>query len=123
MNPRRARFNALSAERTATATVSLGQALALCDAVHVDMRRLTGEPSWDRYLRLAERIQQADEQLAAELKQRLASGEYLTHDALASLRHDLTLAQARIEARRTMLELPHEAIRLTRAALRPQSDS
>lgn len=121
MNPRRARFNQLAAERRVTSTVSLGQALALCDAVHVDMSRLTRDPHWDRFLRIAERVQQADIQLETDIKERLASSTYLDPATLASMRHDLTLCRARIDARQSLLDLPREVLNATSAALTEQS--
>lgn len=108
MTGRRQRWAAL--QHNETRQVELGQALALCHATHVDMQQLTGTAQWDRYLRLAATIQAADIAYAEELAARLSSSDYLPLEQLSALRHDLSLARARIAARTELLTLPARVV-------------
>jgi hypothetical protein len=85
----------------------------------VPLERLTGSEHWDTYLRLVQRLQDADVALLRDLVARLAAPTFLSTTELAYTRHDAAILQAQIATRNQLTELPRSIV----ASIQQSTDS
>ncbi len=72
--------------------------------------KLTGQPTWDRFLQKIGERQQIDEAELRALQQEELSGDYFTPEQWAKRHHRASVLRAKIEARNECAGIPEELL-------------
>lgn len=85
---------------------SIDKASHLLRQADMAMHELIGDEKWDPFLAMVKQMNEDDEAQAASIRSLIDSTAYISPEKLVSLRQQLSIFRARIEARQQVMEVP-----------------